>query len=390
MITYVMPTHNRPAVLRETLDTLARLPRHDAEAIVVDNASSMTMDVPRVLDNGVGVTLIRRARNEGAAGRNAGVRASEPASEWIVMLDDDSAPLTDHLGFVQALDEQPREVAAVQAEVWLGEHESGSVGLSGVRRREAGGLPEVFVGCGVAIRRQAFLDAGGYDPTFDYYVEEYDLAAKLLLAGGRVAFDERFQVEHRKVQNGRDFGRIVRRLVRNNAWVLRRYAPDDVCAGEILRTIGRYAKIAQRERAPGGYAIGVAELGTTLARQPRREMPSAIWERFTGLSHAREALRNAYQHRAFTRAALVSPGKNAHVVRDALRAMGVSIVSDAGNADALVVATMSPGPMRDAFERVQREHPKARVIAPWLSDRAKHSSPMAIVEDEGPISRLAA
>jgi len=91
-----------------------------------------------------------------------------------------------------------------------------------------------------------------------------------------------------------------------------------------------------------------------------------LFERFTGLAAARAALQHAHQHKAFSSAALVETGKNAWCVVRALEELGVR-VADPSEAQVLVIATMSPGPMRDALERFAGVH--QRVIAPW--DRAR-------------------
>ena len=294
-IAYVLPTRDRPDTLARTIAGLAALPSHDAQVIVVDNASRTPPKLPIELDNGLPVTLLMRDTNEGAAARNAGANASDPSCEWIVMLDDDSHPM--HAGHLAALRDAPRDVAAVQAEIFLplalpsppsptGEM-SPKATEGALIRRESGGLPEVFIGCGVAIRRAAFLAAGGYDPTFNYYVEEYDLAAKLMLAGYRISFDRRFQVLHEKTQAGRDMDLILRRLVRNNSWVMRRYAPRAVRPTEVCRTLARYGRIAIKEHAELGYAHGLLDLARTYLRQPHCEWPLEIWDRFTGKAAAR-------------------------------------------------------------------------------------------------------
>jgi hypothetical protein len=309
--------------------------------IVVDNASRTPPKLPIELDNGLPVTLLMRDTNEGAAARNAGAAASDSSCEWIVMLDDDSHPMHGGGGHLAALRDAPSDVAAVQAEIFLpdGKHESG-------------GLPEVFIGCGVAIRRDAFLATGGYDPTFNYYVEEYDFAAKLMLAGYRISFDRRFQVLHEKTQAGRDMDLILRRLVRNNSWVMRRYAPTagGIRAKETRRTLARYGRIAIKERAELGYAHGLLDLARTYFRQPRREMPLEIWDRFTGKAAAREALSAAHASRPFATAALICRGKNDHIIVEVLRELGVKVTTDEAAAEAVVIGTLSPGPMLDALD----------------------------------------
>jgi GT2 family glycosyltransferase len=364
MISYILPTRDRPECLARTLAALGSLPAHEAEVIVVDNASEPGASVPTRLDNGIPTKALRRERNEGAAARNAGARASEAASEWLVMLDDDSHPMD--LGHLRALNEQPADVAAVGAEIFLARTPGGS-SIAPALRREAGGLPEVPIGCGVAYRREAFLGAtiagtAGYDPRFGFYAEEYDLAARLILAGHRIVMDRRFAVMHEKTPAGRSMETILRRLVRNNAWVMRRYAPSPVRGAEVRRTMARYARIAWKERAVLGYVAGLAETVGTLHRQPRSEMNAAQWDRFTGKGACRRTLLRAWAERRFESAAIIAPGKNEHLVREALEEMGVRVVEEAGGAEALVVGTLSPGPALNAYEFLASD---PRVVAPW-------------------------
>lgn len=358
-ISYVLPTRNRPGDLACTLDALGSLPVHDAEVLVVDNASSPAARVPGALANGISVRVLRRETNEGAAARNAGALASDRASAWVVMLDDDSHPLD--IDFVEALAEAPGDVLAVSADIVLPE----------AGRRESGGLPEVFIGCGVAIRREALMCSGGYDPAFGYYAEEYDLAARLLMCGGRVRFEPRFRVAHHKVQGGRDMNLILARLVRNNGWVIQRYTPERERRAELAQMIARYRRIAEKEGALRGFGAGLAELRRTIRGQRRTPMNDETYARFTGLAHAREALAHAMREAYFETARVIEAGKNDHVVRRALRELGVREVgepADAREADALVIGTLSPGPMLDAAERVRSAASPGggpRVIAPW-------------------------
>ncbi len=353
MISYVIPTKDRHRELARTLDAIGSMAEHGhdaapAEVIVVDNASDEPVRVPNWLPNGVSVRVVRRHSNEGAAGRNTGVLRASAKSEWVVMLDDDSAPMDG--AFIAALDDQPADVGAVSADIFLPDG-----------TRERGGLPEVFIGCGVAVRRWAFLASGGYDPGFGYYAEEYDLSAKLILGGRRVAFDPRFRVLHRKVAGGRDMDLILRRLVRNNGWVLQRYAPDGELAERLAENESRYRAIADKEHARVGFEAGLGELSATLGQQRRTPMERAVWDRFTGLAAARAALRDAMNEAPFSSAQIVEPGKNAWVIERALDELNVEIVED--GADVRVVGTMSPGPMLDAGGD--------GVVTPWLVPGAR-------------------
>ncbi|MBX3379840.1 MAG: glycosyltransferase [Phycisphaeraceae bacterium] len=369
MITYVVPTRNRPDVLRETLRGIEALGDHarsgGAEVIVVDNASEPAANVPRALANGVTIDLVRRTQNEGASARNFAALHADPASDWIVMLDDDSYPLD--LNFVESLQGQPRDVGAVSADIFLGASPEAITG------REQGGLPEVFIGCGVAIRRSLFVALGGYDHRFNYYAEEYDLAARILLAGYRVVFDQSFRVLHRKVTTGRDMNTILSRLVRNNGWVMQRYAPEPVRREQIRSMRQRYRQIAEMENALSGFSIGLRELARTIGRQPRTPMSMELWKRFTGRAAVREGLAWNLALRGVRSAALVEEGKNAPEIRAAMCELGIAEVPP-DRAEALVVGTLSPGPMLDAQERLAHD---PRVVTPWRVGNQASALPRA-------------
>ncbi|MBX3315409.1 MAG: glycosyltransferase [Phycisphaeraceae bacterium] len=352
-ITYVLPTRHRPEILSRTLAALGALPRHDAEVIIVDNASDRLPKVERTLANGIGTRVIGLDENAGAAARNVGVHASDPASKWIVMLDDDSHPIS--TDFVGVLGGMAGDVLAVSADIHL----------PAERRREDGGLPEVFIGCGVAVRRDAFLASGGYDHSFNYYAEEYDLAARLMLMGGRVVFEHRFVVHHHKVTAGRDKGVILGRLIRNNGWVTQRYAPEERRRAELRHLRARYRAIAEKEGVTEGFGAGLVELKRTIRGQTRRAMTPEMHDRFTGAAQALEAVRHAMWERAFRTAAVIARGKNDWAVERALFECGVSIACDPGEAEVLVIGTMSPGPMIDGVLRAAGEMRSQRIIAPW-------------------------
>ncbi len=353
MISYIIPTRDRPQRLAATLRAMEALGPHAAEIIIADNASAVPASAPPRTSCGLPTKLLRLPRNSGAAARNDAARAADPASTWLVMLDDDSHPLD--LGFLEAIAGAPGDVAAIAAEITLPSQ----------NRRESGGLPEVFIGCGVAIRRSAFLEAGGYDPAFDYYAEEYDLAAKFLLAGSRIALDRRFQIAHHKIAQGRSMNRIMRRLVRNNTWTLQRYAPESLRRSHLRETFSRYGRIAMKENALPGYLLGAAEALGTLHRQLRSPMPTPIFDRFTGLATARASLHAAHASEVFRTAAIIEPGKNAGLIAQAAVELGVRLLPPDQSPEALIIGTLSPGPMLDAWDRHGASADTPRVIAPW-------------------------
>lgn len=89
LVTVVLPTHNRPGMLREALESVARQTLADWEVIVVDDAS----DPPASPSEGVAIEegRIRLIRHEsgrgGPASKNTGIKAAR--GEFVAFLDDD-------------------------------------------------------------------------------------------------------------------------------------------------------------------------------------------------------------------------------------------------------------------------------------------------------------
>ena len=113
MLSYIIPTKDRASELRATLEAVSALGPHDAEVIVVDTASNPPATAPTRTASGLPVRVVRSETNLGAAARNLG--ANEASGDWLVMLDDDSAPRS--LGHVGLLRHVPGDVAAVLAEL---------------------------------------------------------------------------------------------------------------------------------------------------------------------------------------------------------------------------------------------------------------------------------
>ncbi len=357
-ISFIIPTRDRPEELLRTLALIDAYPvemlgNEPAEVVVVDNASRISIErvVEKRAFSNAQVQVITLKHNISTAARNMG--AQRATGEWIVMLDDDSAPISGD--FARILDgyssSLSSNVAAIGGEIIL---------PSG--KREAGGFPEVVVGCGCAIRRQAFLDVGGYDESFGYYAEEYDLCAKFIGAGYQIVHTDAIGFEHRKIVAGRDFSEILFRLVRNNAWVLSRYAPASQKQDALEAMFNRYRLIALKEGVVEAFDRALVEFQETAQSQPSVPLTDEQWLRFSGACFARSfalGLQSKGQTRV-ARVGLVGHGKGADVIEQELVRAGV-VVDDASLVK--VIATLSPGPVLDARD----EFPDA--LVPWSPRR---------------------
>jgi len=82
----VLPTYNRPELLRRAISSVCRQTFRDFELIVVDDGSTMSCDLPEPRDRRI--QLIRNPSNLGVAGaRNVGIEAAR--GTYISFLDDD-------------------------------------------------------------------------------------------------------------------------------------------------------------------------------------------------------------------------------------------------------------------------------------------------------------
>lgn len=352
-ISFVIPTRHRHDELAYTLGQLEMLDLEDlggrCELIVVDNGSDSPMDLAGSLANGIEVRQVNLNENRGAGARNIG--AEHARGEWVIMLDDDSNLCPGDIGgFLAQVQEG---ISAIGGEIYLpdGSH-------------EAGGLPEVVVGCGCAFRRDVFLDVGGYDSSFGYYAEEYDLCAKMIAAGYRVEHTRAIRFEHRKSSVGRDMDQILYRLVRNNGWVIRRYAPEVLVECMLDTMKKRYEQIALKVGAIRGFEKGLLELSQTIEEQTRSPLCANRWDRFVGVEALRGGLGACLLERSPEHISIVGPaqGKGLEYIRSEIESLGIKIDASAGQG-VEVIGTLSPGPMLDA----QRAFPRA--VSPWyLSD----------------------
>ncbi|MDN3358670.1 glycosyltransferase [Actinomadura sp. DC4] len=183
-LTVVIITRNRRAELSRTLGRLRALPASPA-IVVVDNGSD-DGTVAAVGAEHPDVRVVPLGRNRGAVGRNIGVHLAR--TPYVAFSDDDSwwepggleraADLFDahpRLGLIAARvlvgpDRVPDPVNALMAGSPL-PAEPGQPGPSVLG----------FLACATVVRREAFLDAGGFSSLLFFVGEErllaYDLAA---------------------------------------------------------------------------------------------------------------------------------------------------------------------------------------------------------------------
>jgi GT2 family glycosyltransferase len=211
--------HERPA----ELETAIASAQGFDEVVVVDMASEPPLARPS------GARLVREDTNIGvAAGRNRLAALAE--SEILVFLDDDAVLHGAGTAALvrDAFDTDPNLAVLAFRVVRAGgtsvsaEHPFRGAPRSVDRRRSCA----YFLGGACAVRREVFLDVGGFDERFRYSTEEIDLAMTLLRRGYDLLYEPAIIVEHRPSPRGRAPDASIPALrLRNRLLFVRRHLP---------------------------------------------------------------------------------------------------------------------------------------------------------------------
>jgi GT2 family glycosyltransferase len=222
-----------------------------AEIIVINNGKD-PMHLPTTIAD-VPCRVIQMPRNLGALARNEGLRLARGAA--VLVLDDDSYI---DPGLIEAtLNSLNRDsrIGAVAFRIQNGDSEESCL------------LPTVFHGCACGFRRSALMEVGGYPSGYLYYGEEYDLAFRLYQAGYRITLCNASQrVRHVRDDAGRSNDRILRLLVRNNAYLWFAFLPLRQFLPALRDTLQRYALVAVKEGATRGFRAGCAQIPASIVR----------------------------------------------------------------------------------------------------------------------------
>lgn len=193
-VTTVVVTRDRWPDLRESL------PRHRDPVVLVDNASSDGTPA-LVRQHFPHVRVIALPHNHGAVGRNVGVEAAR--TPYVAFADDDSWWAPGALDrAADRLDACPR-LALLAARMLVGIDEqldvtSAQMATSPLPADPALPGPPVlgFMACAAVVRRDAYLQAGGFDDVVLFAGEEERLALDLAAQGWGLAYVDDVVMHH--------------------------------------------------------------------------------------------------------------------------------------------------------------------------------------------------
>ncbi len=260
-VSIIIPNYNGLRFLATCLDAVGRqtYDRRQTEVILVDDASADD-SVAFVRRHYPAVVVVQMPRNSGlAAACNAGARAA--AGDLLVMLNNDTEVEPGWLAaLVEAAQAHP-QAAAIASKMLLFDrrdtlHNAGDImGADGIPRnrgvweRDVGQYDahlEIFGGCGggVAYRRTAWEQAGGFDARLFMYLEDVDLAWRLQLLGWRAVFAPHARLYHHLSATGG--GTLASFYVgRNTLWVIAKDMPGPLIRRHLGSIVAAQLKIAR-------------------------------------------------------------------------------------------------------------------------------------------------
>jgi GT2 family glycosyltransferase len=309
-LTAIVVHHRGAEHLRDCLDALSAStggPR--VETVVVDNTTGETARaaLAAVLAGRGGVRVAGGGGNRGfAAGCRAGAEAA--AAPLLAFVNDDAAVAPDALGLLaSSLASSASDVTAVAGRLvdWSGEKNDFSDGFltfDGHAFQADVGRPlaelpaaapgdERLFACGglMAVRRDAFLESGGFDDDYFAYLEDVDFGWRQWILGNRVVAEPRAFARHRGSATGEALGVFARGfLFEKNAFSTAYKNFDEehfraLMPGILAAFAGRVAEMLST-RNPGAAELERDPYGATAPAAGSAE--DNVWRRLFGIAAA--------------------------------------------------------------------------------------------------------
>ncbi|MET8757888.1 glycosyltransferase [Lentzea sp. NPDC004782] len=208
--TVVIASRNRATSLLRTLSHLSELA---VPVILVDNAST-DATVPRVRSEFPEVRVLQSPVNLGAVARNLGVRAA--CTPYVAFADDDSWWAPDAFERAEPIFDAHPDLAVIAARTLVGPSERPDP-ITPLLRDSPLGIgvagPAVlgFMACSAIVRRQAYLEVGGFSPVLFFRGEETLLSWDLAAAGWALCYVEDVVAHHHPATSRAPGGDLVER-----------------------------------------------------------------------------------------------------------------------------------------------------------------------------------
>ena len=291
-VSIVIPTRDRPELLRDTVQSILDGDDLPAQLVVADQSSGPRQALPS--SEHVQIRHLELSSAGLSRARNAGIAAA--SHELLVIIDDDVRVQPDWLGrLVEALLAAPARsavtgtVAAPPTDGFVPSTTSSTTPETFRGRLSA----DVLFGGNMAIRRDLFEQIGPFDERLGAgaafpAAEDNDFGYRLLEAGGEISFAPEAVLHHYGIRHGRAllalhwaYGRgqgafYAKHMSLSDPHMLRRFGRD---AGWRLRRVARPLRNRRRALREGiylaGLVAGAAGWWRGSTRETLRRLPGA-------------------------------------------------------------------------------------------------------------------
>lgn len=241
----VVMTRNR---VEELLMTLQRLEDVPGRVVVADNGS-VDGTAERIRSSFPDVEVLALGSNRGVAARNLAV--ARTSARVVAFNDDDSWWDRQSLRRLSELFAVHPALGAVTARILV--EPAGTVDPTSAEMASSPlddswptlpGVPVLgFLACATAVRREAFLDVGGFEERFHFGGEEQAFAADLANAGWALRYVDDLTVHHAPSSRRPAGTWRRRRELRNRLWFLWTRRPLATALAESGRSLGGASRL---------------------------------------------------------------------------------------------------------------------------------------------------
>jgi len=186
-ISVVIPAHNRPDFLENTIKALLAQSLKEFELLVVGYKGNETIPRVRKKFSDKRIRFFRISSRFPDKKRNFGIRKARAGI--VAFTDDDCLPEKDWLKNMYAAFGKDKALAGIEGLTW---NDNKRLYFHATENLAGGKYPA----CNYAFRKKWLEKVGGFDEDYNFFREDTDLAFKVLKKGGRVEFRRDVRVFH--------------------------------------------------------------------------------------------------------------------------------------------------------------------------------------------------
>ena len=199
LFSIIVPTHNRPNLLRELIQAIANqsLSGQEFELIIIPSPNDTSASLLQEMREKYPWLRPEFPPNDPYQGKSASYKRNYGAKlalgEWLAFTDDDCTPDENWLN--KALERiQSNEIfQAIEGHVNIPYEGKETLTLKGMKRLQRQGGYQT---CNMFYRRDEFVKVKGFDLAFPYYLEDTDMAWTFLEAGYKIIYEPAAIVSH--------------------------------------------------------------------------------------------------------------------------------------------------------------------------------------------------